>query len=276
MSGSDDATIYVLAIGVVLGVGVMWAILLIRRVLMMSEHSLADNGRAIHQLQKLDRQFTSSIRNLDSSRQDLQRTTSQLDTMTVDLKEALRATAAATAEKHAAAIQSLRDDFEAKHEQIATALANISETLSALPQARQKAGESQRDMGLSKWRKDVLGQDPSLRFSVLWEWCSVNMLGILHRASKGWNSTNDLTANIPAYLEPEADVLANSILVIGTRQHPEKLAIPLRPLEESSDFQSWFESLPSNPATAYVPALVMPSNGHFRVLAKGANAGPRQ
>jgi hypothetical protein len=255
---SDDVTMPVLAIGLIFGVGLIWAILLIRRLERILEQNLADSGRAMHHLQKLDRQSIASAKNLDSYRQDLQKLSSQIGTV-----------AAAAAERHADVIKSLHD-HDVKHETFANVLSNISETLSAIPPARQK--ESQRDNGLSKWRREVLSQDPALRFSVLWEWCSVNMLGILHRAARGWNSTNDLTANIPTYLEPEADVLNNSILVIGTRQHPETLAIPLRPLEASSDFQSWFESLPENPATAYVPALVMRSNGHFKLLARGTNS----
>jgi len=254
---SDDLKVPVFVIGLIFGVGLIWAILLIRRLERILEQNLADSGRAMHHLQKLDRQFITSAKNVDSYRQDLQKLASQIDTVAIDLKKALIVSDAAAAERHADVIKSLT---------------NISETLSAIPPARQKSGESQRDNGLSKWRREVLSQDPALRFSVLWEWCSVNMLGILHRAARGWNSPNDLTANIPTYLEPEADVLNNSILVIGTRQHPETLAIPIRPLEASSDFQSWFESLPENPATAYVPALVMRSNGHFKLLARGTNS----
>jgi len=257
---SDDVTMPVLAIGLIFGGGLVCAILLIRRLERMLQQNLADSGRAMHHLQKLDRQFITSAKNSDFYRQDLQKLASQIDTVAIDFKKALSASDAAAAERHADVIK------------IANVLANMSETLSAIPPARQKSGESQRDNGLSKWRREVLSQDPALRFSVLWEWCSVNMLGILHRAARGWNSPNDLTANIPTYLEPEADVLNNSILVIGTRQHPEKLAIPLRPLEESSDFQSWFESMAENPSTAYVPALVMRSNGHFKLLARGTNS----
>src|SRR5688572_3350980 len=205
---SDDVTMPVLAIGVIFGVGLMWAILLIRRLERILEQNLADSGRAMHHLQKLDRQFITSAKNSDSYRQDLQNLASQIDTVAIDLKKVLSASDAAAAERHADVIK------------IANVLTGISETLSTIPPVRQKNGESPRDNGLSKWRREVLSQDPALRFSVLWEWCSVNMLGILHRAAKGWNNTNDLTANIPMYLEPEADVLNNSVLVIGTRQHP--------------------------------------------------------
>src|SRR5436190_1197282 len=82
-------------------------------------------------------------------------------------------------------------------------------------------------------------QGPEVRFSVLKQWTAINSLAILHRASRGWANANDLIATIPPYLEAQAEVLDDSVLLIGTREHPERLAIPLKALDPSSEFSNW-------------------------------------
>src|SRR5438105_6677072 len=46
-------------------------------------------------------------------------------------------------------------------------------------------------------RKEVVSQDPQIRFSVLKDWLSVNTLAIHRRAGRGFSTPTDLISNIP-------------------------------------------------------------------------------
>jgi hypothetical protein len=100
----------------------------------------------------------------------------------------------------------------------------------------------------------------------------VNALAIQHRASRHWNSARDLIANIPPYLEPFAEVLNDSILLVGTRGHSEVLGVLLRPLDSSSEFSQWFNPSSNGKTPHHIPAVLARSNGQFKLLAKGTNS----
>ena len=100
---------------------------------------------------------------------------------------------------------------------------------------------------------------------------SINGIAVLHRASRGWNTAGDLIGNVPDYLEPDAEVLNNCILLIGTREHEERLAIPLRELDASSDFSQWFVPASGGNGLSHLPAVLKRSNGRFNLVAKGTN-----
>ena len=55
----------------------------------------------------------------------------------------------------------------------------------------------------------------------------MNGNAILYRASRGWNTAADLIANVPTYLEAEAELHEDSVLMIGTRGYAEKVELPL-------------------------------------------------
>jgi hypothetical protein len=117
-----------------------------------------------------------------------------------------------------------------------------------------------------------LNQDPTLRFAVLKDWISVNILAILRRASRGRTEAVDLIGNIPAYLQPEAEILNDCILLISTRGHSERLAVPLRVLDTASDFCKWFDAPADEHLHRHVPAVLSRSNGHFELVSKGTNS----
>src|SRR5262245_29581360 len=123
-----DATQAALAIGLIFGAAVVCAMFLINRVQKRQQETLTDAVRSLERLLKFEPQLISSVRHLESYRQGLQKIAFQID--------------------------SLRDHMNFKHEQFGSALAGISETLSALTPARQKSGESQPESGLSRWRRD--------------------------------------------------------------------------------------------------------------------------
>jgi hypothetical protein len=148
-----------------------------------------------------------------------------------------------------------------------TELAAI-ERLRAAPEPRKIAPEPppQESFDHSRLRRNTLNQDPSLRFTVLKEWISINALAILHRASGEWKTANDLTANIPDYLEPEAEVLNRSILLIGTRQHAERLAIPLQDIDSFTDFRQSLGPDFSQENIPPIAAVLRRANGHFKLV----------
>ena len=84
-------------------------------------------------------------------------------------------------------------------------------------------------------RKEIVSRDPRIRFSLLKDWISTNGNAILYRASRGWNTAADLIVNVPTYLEAEAEVREDSVLMIGTRGCAEKVELPLDDSKGSAD-----------------------------------------
>src|SRR5262249_51983418 len=68
-------------------------------------------------------------------------------------------------------------------------------------------------------KKEIITPHGQIRFSILKDWMSTNMLAIFRRASLDWRTPDDLVAFLPAYLKPEAGIINNEVLVIGTPGH---------------------------------------------------------
>jgi hypothetical protein len=115
----------------------------------------------------------------------------------------------------------------------------------------------------------VIAHHPQIRFSVLKEWTSKNMLAILRRASSDWKTTADLTSVIPAYLEPEAEIIDGRMLLIGTRGHEEKVAIPIRDVDPASGLSEFFDFFTNGRTAANNPAVMMRRNGRLSLVTKG-------
>src|SRR5688572_25537622 len=92
-----------------------------------------------------------------------------------------------------------------------------------------------------RFRKEFSGLHSQTRFSMLKDWVSINMLAILRRASRDWKTAAELISIVPAHLEPEAEIVQGKVLLVGTSGHSEKLAIPVRPLDPSTDLGQCFE-----------------------------------
>ena len=129
--------------------------------------------------------------------------------------------------------------MDTQEEQLATVLQSICENLQVMQQAQAAAvaakpqdnssnGNGKGTNGNYVWlRKEIVSQDPQVRFSVLKDWVTRNSLAIQHRASRSWNSPAELIATVPQQFEPLAEITPDQILLISTQGYPEKIAIRL-------------------------------------------------
>src|SRR5262245_20920959 len=264
------------SVGVVLtllvGACVIYAIAQMRRTYAEQREDLPRAILAMEEFQKNQEEFNSFLRRIESDGRALQKITLQLEVAVADLKETVSASMRAATERHTAAVENIRDHIDTQEERLAKLFESLSETLRSIPQPQQPTERPRIQNGdHSRFRREVLSQDPELRFSVLKEWISVNALAIQHRASRHWNSARDLIATIPPYLEPIAEVLNDTVLLVGTRGHSEVLAVLLHQLDSSSEFSQWFSPASSGKTPHHIPAVLARSNGHLKLLAKGIN-----
>ncbi len=258
-----------LTLAAIIGAYLVYAILQMRRAYTEQRYRFVRALSAVEEFQKQQREFVSFLRHIESDSQALQKIALQVEGAVASLNECIGSSIMGAAERQATVIDTLRDHMDSQEQRLGAILENLSEALRALPTTREAPHEPHRETtDNSRLRRAALSQNVELRFSVLKEWISVNTIAILHRASRDWNTANDLIATVPPYLEPEAEVLNDSILLIGTRDHPGRLAIPLRELDASSSFRDWFDGS----ASAHTPAVLTRSNGYFKLVSKGTSS----
>ena len=97
----------------------------------------------------------------------------------------------------------------------------------------------------------------------------MNMLAVFRRASQEWKKPEDLIAFLPSYLQVDAEILNNEVLVIGTEGHNEKLAVPIRHVDESSPLYGCFEFVSETRAATNTPAVLLPMDMNFEVVSRG-------
>jgi hypothetical protein len=261
-----------LLVTVVIGVCVVYATVEMRKMYSEQRQKLARATFAVEEFQKLRAEAILFLRRVESDGHALQKIASQIEVAVADLKHTVSSATIGAAERQAAAIDTLRDQMDAQEQRLVTIAETISEGLRSISESRETTSvEPHESTGQSRLRREALSQDPELRFEILKEWVSINTLAILHRASRPWTTAHDLIAHIPPYLEAEAEILDHSILLIGTRQHSERLAIPLRELNATSVYRLWFDT-PSNGQSTHSPAILMRSNGHFKLVTKGTDS----
>jgi hypothetical protein len=159
-------------------------------------------------------------------------------------------------------------------------LAGISENIRKTLETRQVAqsaplryAESKRSTEYVRVKK-VITPHGQIRFSILKDWLSTNMLAVFRRACLDWKIPEDLIAFLPAYLEAEAEIFNSQLLLIGTSGHNEKLAIPIRGLADESLLRQCFEFVAGIPGAVNTPAVVVTSDGDLEVVSKGVISQP--
>jgi hypothetical protein len=156
-------------------------------------------------------------------------------------------------------------------------LATISENIRKSLPMRQAAQGSPVPYSESKPRnteyvrvkKEIITPHDQIRFSILKDWVSINMLAIFRRASLDWETPDDLIALLPAYLSPEAEILNGQVLLIGTRGHSEKLAVPIRTLDAASGLQECFDFVTDVRTVTNTPAVLRTSETEFEIVCRG-------
>jgi hypothetical protein len=134
--------------------------------------------------------------------------------------------------------------------------------------------ERPRDTEYVRVKKKIITPHGQIRFSILKDSLSVNMLAVFRRASLNWQTPDDLIGFVPSYLEPEAEVLNGQVLLVGTPGHPEKLAIPIRGVDPESTFHSYFDFVADDRAATNTPAVLVFSDTDFELVSKGVITQP--
>ena len=266
------------ALAVIVGIGVcvVYAIFEMREVYADQREKFVRAVSAVEEFHKLQPEFISLLGRVESDGHALQKIAMQIEVAVAALKNTIISSLSAAADRQTNAIENFCDHVDSQEQELAKIVERLSENLLALPQARpapspQMNSEPKTENGdYIRLRKEIVSGDPGVRFSVLKDWLSMNWLAILHHASRGWNAAPDLIANIPAYLEAEAEIHNGCVLIIGTRGHAEKLALPIREADSSSEPAQWFEAPANGNGARHIPAVLIRSNGHFELISKGS------
>ena len=121
-------------------------------------------------------------------------------------------------------------------------------------------------------KKEIITPHGQIRFSILKDWMSTNMLAVFRRATLDWKTPDDLIAFLPGYLEAEAEILNNQVLLIGTPGHNEKLAVPIRNLDDGSALYGCFDFVADSRVVINTPAVLLPLDAEFEVVSRGVIA----
>jgi hypothetical protein len=134
--------------------------------------------------------------------------------------------------------------------------------------------EPPRDTEYVRVKKKIITPHGQIRFSILKDSLSVNMLAVFRRASLNWKTPDDLIGFVPPYLEPEAEVLNGQVLLVGTHGHPEKLAIPIRGVDPESTYHDYFDFVTDDRTATNTPAVLLFSDTEFELVSKGVITQP--
>jgi len=262
-----------LAVTAAIGICVLYSIFQMRAAYIAQQEKFERVIAALKQFSKLQPEVTSLVRSVESDGRALQNIAMQIEAAVASVQNAIASSVSCAAGRQAAVTEELRDHIDYQEERLAKTVDNISKILDTVSRLAEEPKNQEWKTQIGDYvrlRREVFGRDPHIRFSVLKDWISTNALAILHRASRGWSRANDLIASVPAHLEPEADIIGGSVLIIGTRGHAEKLAIAVRDLDPSSGMMEWFEppvdDVPSRP----IPAVLVRSNGQLELISKGS------
>ena len=229
-----------LAVTVAIGACVVYAILKMRKTYAEQESNFSGAICAVEEIQKLLPEFLLLTQNLRSDAEALQKVALQIEGSVAELKNSVDIAAHGVAEQQASTIDDLRNHLDFQEERLVKVVEDVSECLNMLPQTQSASAEPQplkrpangTACGQQvRFRKEVIreviSQEPKVRFAVLKDWISTNSLAIVYRASHGSATATDLIATVPAYLEAQAEVAPGDILLVGTRGYPEKISIRL-------------------------------------------------
>jgi hypothetical protein len=153
---------------------------------------------------------------------------------------------------------------------------NIRKSLESRPLTNHSPivfSESRRSTEYVRVKREIITPHGHIRFSILKDWLSTNMMAILRRASMEWKTPDDLIALIPAYLEPDAEILNNEVLLVGTSGHNEKLAIPIQNFD-AAHLRECFDFVSAGRMATNTPAVLLPIEAGFEVVSKGVIAQP--
>jgi hypothetical protein len=197
------------ALAVVLAVGAMlvYVIFEMRQVYGDHQEQFLRVISSVEEFQRLQPQFLSSIRRIESDGHALQDVALQIQTAVADLNAGMSAAIVSAADRQSSLISDFRDYLEQQ------------ETAKAVPED----GNS-----YVRIPKVVLDTDGRLRLALLKNWLAANHLAILRRAGGTNLSSKDLIAGVPDYLQAESELLGHEALLVGTRGESDRITIHLK------------------------------------------------
>lgn len=134
--------------------------------------------------------------------------------------------------------------------------------------------ETQRDPEYVRVKKRIITPHGQVRFSILKDSIAVNMLAVFRRAFLDWKTPYDLIAFLPPYLEPEAEIFNDQLLLIGTAGHNEKLAIPIRSFNLDSNVLDCFDFITDDRTATNTPAVLLVSDDEIEIVSRGVITQP--
>jgi hypothetical protein len=134
--------------------------------------------------------------------------------------------------------------------------------------------ETQRDPEYVRIKKRIITPHGQVRFSILKDSISVNMLAVFRRAFLDWKTPYDLIAFLPPYLEAEAEIFHDQMLLIGTAGHHEKLAIPIRSFNLDSNVLDCFDLVTNDRTASNTPAVLIVSDDEIEIVSRGVITQP--
>ena len=262
-----------LAVIVGTGISVVYVVSDMRKLHADQQQQVVRAVSVIEEFRKMQPEFTSLLKSVESDGHALQSVAIQIEGAVASLVSSINF----ASDRQIAAIEHFRDHVDSQEQQLAKIVEIVSESLYVLPQAKPAipaevgCSESRTDEGYYlRLRKDTVTGDSNVRFAVLKDWITMNWLAILRRGTRAWNTAADLIANIPPYLEAQAEVREGCVLIVGTRGHDERLALPIRETDPSSEMHQWFETSNNPEGSPHVPAVLIRSNDQLQLVSKGS------
>jgi hypothetical protein len=222
---------------------------------------------AVEDSQRLIPGIVSSVGHLESDGNALQEVALQMERMIAEIRTNIAPSLTAAANRQTNVLDDIGDHLDWQKSRLTEVLENISTELHHLAETR--VVQQGRRSEFVRVDRIALGNDERLRFSLLKDWVHLNSLAILHRASRPYSSASELIGAIPEYLQAEAEVLEDRVLLIGTHGYSQRLALPIRNIEPNDKFRQWFESSSEGPFSPEIPAVLARDNGSFDVSQKG-------
>src|SRR5215475_5217892 len=161
-----------IALTLVVGVCVIYAIVQMRRAHAEQKEGLPRAISAVEEFQKTQEEFKSFLRRIESDGRALQKITLQVEVAVAALRETFSSSMRAATDRQTEAIENIRDHIDSQEERLARLLESISETLQTIPQPEQsghyqqshQSHQSQQVPRLqigdhSRLRREVLSQD---------------------------------------------------------------------------------------------------------------------
>ncbi len=134
--------------------------------------------------------------------------------------------------------------------------------------------EAPRETEYVRVKKQIITPHGQVRFSILKDSIATNMVAVFRRAALDWKTPDDLIGFLPPYLQPEAEIVNDQVLLIGTPGHNEKLAIPIRTFDSESTFRDCFDFVTDVRSATNSPAVLLASDTELSIVSRGVIAQP--